>query len=263
MYQIYLDTYFFLNFWMNLWVLFLCRFLVHSKVKKRRVFLGALAAAVGEVLVLCVPLGNSRVKIIMGFGGITAILIYWLFSPKTREYFYRLLIYSYLAAGVLGGSLIFLELVLSKHSLSLPVACSGIVVATKAVTIVYKKFCSRNEFGDVELILSENSKCTIRALIDSGNGLVEPISQKPVSIVEKSVMDKFKNDLTKENFRIVPFHSVGKEKGILEAYFIEKLEIRRSGESIVVERPMIAIAEDEIASEKGYQMILHPALLEN
>jgi len=68
--------------------------------------------------------------------------------------------------------------------------------------------------------------------------------------------------LRKENFRIVPFHSVGKDRGILEAYFIEKMEIKKEGEHIVIEKPMIAITKDNISGKKEYQMILHPALLE-
>ena len=51
-YQIYIDTYFLFNFWMNLWVLFLCRFLLHSKVSKKRIWVAALGASLGEVLVV-------------------------------------------------------------------------------------------------------------------------------------------------------------------------------------------------------------------
>ena len=248
---------------MNLWVLFLCRFLVHSKVKKRKIVLGALGATLGEVVVLCIPWGNSTGKIMIGFGGITAMLVYWLFRPKSREYFYRLLVFSYLSAGILGGSLLLLERILAKNSLSPCIGCVGIMFAVILVTVIYRKIDNKDVFGEVELTLSENSKCKIRALIDSGNGLIEPISRKPVSIVEKSVLEDFQKELSIENFRLVPFHSVGKEKGILEAYLIEKLEITRGGESIVVEKPMIAITQENISSKKEYQMILHPALLEN
>ena len=248
---------------MNLWVLFLCRFLVHSKVKKRKIMIGCLMATLGETLVLCMPIGNSTAKILLGFGGITAMLIYLVFYPKTWEYFFRLLIFSYLTAAILGESLILMELLVFHGQLPLVSGLMGMVLTTIVVIKIYPKIENKDVLGEVELFLSDNSKCKIMALIDSGNSLVEPISQKPVSIVEKSVLEEFQQELLKENFRMVPFHSVGKEKGILEAYFIEKLEIRRGGECIVIEKPMIAVTPEKVSSKKDYQMILHPALLEN
>ena len=248
---------------MNLWVLFLCRFLVHSKVKKKRVFLSALLASAGEVVMVCIPIGDSRMKILFGFGGITGIIIYWLFSPKTREYFYRLLMYAYLSASILGGGLLLLDFVFPREFTSYGGSCIGILFLAGLAVKIYKKVGNPGDFGEVELTISEKKQCTITALIDSGNGLVEPVSGKPVSLVEKSIMEGFQTELLSENFRIVPFSSIGKEKGVLEAYFIERMEIRRGGESIVVEKPIIAIAQNGISSKKMYQMILHPALLKN
>lgn len=247
---------------MNLWVLFLCSFLVHSRIKKRRIFLFSLIAALGQTLILCIPIGNSSFKIIVGFGGITAFSIYLLFRPKTWEYFYRLLGFSYLSAGILGASMTILEMLMSGQHFSLWELCIFVTVATELIKIVYLKICVKSIFSEVELTLAAESKCTVTALIDSGNGLIEPLSKTPVSIIEKASIEKYQKELKAENFRVVPFTSVGKEKGMLEAYFIEKLVIKKDGESIVVEKPMIAITKDTISAKKDYQMILHPALLE-
>ena len=54
---------------MNLWVLFLCRFLVHSKVKTTRIVAASFWAAFGEALILCIPGGRGRLKLILGFAG--------------------------------------------------------------------------------------------------------------------------------------------------------------------------------------------------
>lgn len=247
---------------MNLWVLFLCSFLVHSRIRKRRIFLFSLIAALGQTLILCIPLGNSSFKIIVGFGGITAISIYFLFRPKSKVYFYRLLGFSYLSAGILGASMTILELITLQQSFSLWEMCILVTFATELIKFIYKKIAVKSIFSEVELILSKDCKCSVTALIDSGNGLLEPLSKKPVSIIEKASIEKFQKELKAENFRVVPFTSVGKERGILEAYFIEELVIKKDGECIMVEKPVIAIAKDIISAKKEYQMILHPALLE-
>lgn len=248
---------------MNLWVLFLCRFLLHSKVRKRRIFICSLLATLLEVMLLWIPIGNSSIKIVIGFGGITAGMIYLLFRPETKKFFCKLLIFFYMSASLLGGSLVFLEMMLSCSFVSAWGLGSGIVFLSELIKKIYGIFFVQKEFSEVDLILNGERKCTVTALVDSGNGLVEPISRKPVSIVEKESIGELEKELTEENFRIVPFHSVGKEKGLLEAYFIERLEIKREGEKVVIDRPIIAFTKNNISGNRKYQMILHPALLEN
>lgn len=259
-YKIYIDTYFLFNFWMNLWVLFLCRFFIQSSVKIKKVIFTALLTAMGEVFVLCIPIGSSSMKIIWGFGGITALSIYWLFKPRYWEYFYKLLMYSYLAIFLLGGILVLLESILGRKKVSM--VSWGILVVFLVFLIekVYIKINRKSDFRKVILTFSEGKCCQAIALVDSGNGLTEPISKMPVSIIEERAIEPYKELLREDKFRIVPFHSVGKENGVLEAYFIEKMEIENEGENRIIKKPVIAITKENISANGNYQMILHPKL---
>lgn len=260
-YKIYVDTYFLFNFWMNLWVLFLCRFFIHSNVKKKKVVFAAFLMGVGEVLVLCVPFGNSSIKILLGFGGITAWIIYWLFRPKSRPYFLKLLTYSYFAIFLLGGLLILTETFLGRKKVSMFSWGIAVVLLVVLLEKIYIKINTKSEFREVILTFSEQRQCIVKALVDSGNGLTEPISKKPVSVVNENAVEEYKNLFQEEKFRLIPFHSVGEKQGILEAYFIEKLEIKNEGENVIVQNPIIAITKDGVSANETYQMILHPALL--
>ena len=246
---------------MNLWVLFLCRFLSRSNVVNRKVFITALLTTVGEVLVLCIPFPSSVMKIIFGFGGITAAAVYWLFKPKSYRYFEKLLIYTYFAIFMLGGLLIVLESILKKKKISMLIWASLVVFLVFLIEKVYEQMNVKSGFRQVILTFSEGKNCTLTALVDSGNSLIEPISKTPVSIVEEKIIEKYKEELQKSKFRIVPFCSVGERHGILEAYFIDKMEIRQEGENRIVFQPMIAVAKDMISENRNYQMILHPELL--
>lgn len=261
-YKIYIDTYFLFNVWMNLWVLFLCRFFIHSKVKIGKAIIVSIVSAIIEVLILCIPYGNSMGKIILGFGGTMALEIYWLFKPKTGKYFGKLLICAYLTMFVLGGAMICIDNIWKGRGISTISWSFIIVVLTLFWEVVFLKMNLKSDIYPVVLTLSENKDCRVIALRDSGNGLEEPISKVPVSIVEEKIIRPYKDGLKKERFRLIPFHSIGKEQGIMEAYFIDKMEIIHEGENRVIYNPIIAITKDRISADENYQMILHPALLE-
>ena len=261
-YKIYIDTYFLFNFWMNLWVLFLCRFLIASRVKKIKILFAAMMAATGEVWVLCIPFGGSSIKILVGFGGVTALVIYWLFRPRCREYFFKLLSCFYFSIFILGGTFLLLETMWEGKRISMYVWGVLVVFMVFIVEKVYIRVTAKSDFREVVLTISENRMCRVWALVDSGNGLVEPISGSSVSVVEEEAVVAYKDLFQKEKFRLVPFHSVGKERGMLEAYFIDKMEIKNEGESWSVKNPMIAIAKEKISTSGNYQMILHPNILE-
>lgn len=250
---------------MNLWVLFLCRFFLHSKVKIKKVVFAAVLAAIGECLILLVPFGNSRIKSFLGFGSVTVGVLWFLFGSVRKETFYKVVITAYMSALVLGGSLEILHNLFQWEQMSVIGLSTAVVCLYLLLKFVYQSIRagSRQEYVEVLLTFSAGNCCQILALVDSGNNLVEPISGQPVSLVEQRVMNEYMSALTPNTFRLVPFHSVGKSDGILEAYFIDKLEMKREGEQIVVERPLIGITKEAISANEKYQMILHPALLEN
>ena len=246
---------------MNLWVLFLCRFFLHSKVKAKRIVAASIGASLGEVLVVCIPIGNAGLKLIGGMGAVTAVVVAWLFRPENLKYYYKLLVYSYLSALLLGSMFLILETVWGQKKISLRVWGIGTVILFVFITKIYGKVSGKSEFSEVLLKFGQNEVCRVNALVDSGNGLIEPISKTPVSLVEEKVVEPYKEYFQKEKFRVIPYHSIGNSHGILEAYFIEKMEIKKDGESIIIENPLIAVTEENISVNKRYQMILHPTIL--
>lgn len=153
------------------------------------------------------------------------------------------------------------ETFLGKTGISYTATGVLIVVLVWVVERACAKIGGEEIFQRVVLFLDSETKCEVNALKDSGNGLIDPISRCPVSIVEAQALKSYESILKPENFRAIPFHSVGKEKGVLDAYFIEKMEIKGEGEDIVVQNPIIAITKDAVSAGKEYQMILHPQIL--
>ena len=220
-----------------------------------------MVAALGEVALLCMPIWRSHLKIVIGYGGITALICYCLFRPKSQQFFYKILVTCYISAILLGGILLGVENLVGKKNLSLGFLGILTVVLVLGIEFTYKKWNLKKELYEVDIYFSSQEKCRVSALLDSGNGLIEPISKKPVSVLGADVADGYRSTLREENYRIVPFHSIGKDKGVMEAYFVEKLEIIREGEKRVVPKPVIAFAKDSVSVSGKYQMILHPEIL--
>lgn len=105
------------------------------------------------------------------------------------------------------------------------------------------------------------------ALLDTGNGLIEPISKKPVCLVGKNVFEENRakeggrKEFQPQKFRIIPYHSVGKEKGMLSGYEMDRLIIDTDERKVIIEKPMIGISEVPVSGNGSYQMILQPELL--
>ena len=107
---------------------------------------------------------------------------------------------------------------------------------------------------------SAGTTTTIKALMDTGNRLIEPISGKPVCIVEEDVLMRL--PLEKSSFfRAIPFRSVGCERGILYGVQIPKVRIEDEKSTYVVNDIVCAGIGDKLSAKSEYQMIVHPDLI--
>lgn len=134
-------------------------------------------------------------------------------------------------------------------------------------------------------LISQGVKTVIKGLLDTGNSLKEPISRKPVNIIEldtakelfgeefKAVIENFylsgelqlSADTGKHlnKIRMIPFQSVGESKGMLVAVQIDSLYIAREGDKIQVMTPYVAIYNKRLSINNQYKMLLHPELVAN
>lgn len=102
----------------------------------------------------------------------------------------------------------------------------------------------------------------VRGLLDTGNHLRDPIFQKPVNILTECKMQELCQD-EEPLYQMIPFHSLGEPNGILPAFFADYLRIRRrDGRERQIERPLIGVTKEPLSSQKAYDMIVHPDLLD-
>lgn len=131
-----------------------------------------------------------------------------------------------------------------------------------------------------------NKKVHLTALVDTGNSLKEPITQKPVIIAEYNALKEILPDLVKKIYsenkeldlnyvanimeklgdqvklRLIPFKSLGNDNGILIGFVPDSINIylddraREMTDDIVV-----AIYNNKLSVDERYNGLLHPELL--
>ena len=115
----------------------------------------------------------------------------------------------------------------------------------------------------------------LKAIIDTGNFLKDPITNTPVIIIEKDGLSEIfpkeilenikeiingeyeiKDDEYINKFRILPFSSLGKKNGILLGIKIDKAEAELNDELITRENIIAGIYEDKLSNNNKYNCLI-------
>ncbi|MCR5792422.1 MAG: sigma-E processing peptidase SpoIIGA [Lachnospiraceae bacterium] len=98
-----------------------------------------------------------------------------------------------------------------------------------------------------------------KGLWDTGNCLREPISGKPVIIMEESEAKKYlPKTIINTKVRFVPYHSIGKEQGVLPALLIDKFQSETK--DAIYKGVYVAFTKERVSESGQYRFILHKDL---
>jgi len=97
-------------------------------------------------------------------------------------------------------------------------------------------------------------------LLDTGNSLYDPYYHKPVSIVERKILEPqiLEDPLVLQ----IPYHSIGNTEGMMPALFVDYLSIRTEDQTYVIERPILGVTEESLSGDGSYNLILNPNLVD-
>lgn len=263
-YVINVENLFLINFVMSMYFHTLALKSMKRTATRIRV-IGTSAAGAGLFCFLLLIPGIPPIgKRLIGPVIINMIATVIIFRVKDMEMLLRcsgyILMYAFAFGGImkfLFGSIPFLH---NRQVNGFLVLGAGII-AYFAVSwwIGQMKRARKNHYYEVKL-LGYGNEITLKALSDTGNSLKEPISGKPVSVVEEGLLEQLKDVKLPERFRAIPYHSVGKDNGIMEGYEIPELVIEGDKGKIRWQKVIVGISKTRISASGKYQMILHPDL---
>lgn len=106
----------------------------------------------------------------------------------------------------------------------------------------------------------EDQTLRLRGMVDTGNRLTEPLSGRPVSIVDGVSAKKLLGEgwESRRGFYLIPYHSIGTDKGWMLGVTIDSLSVEAPEGRIDIQNPVLAIYEGQVSYRKQYQVILHP-----
>lgn len=261
---LYLDLFFLVNLFADLYLLFLTGMILREPVRRRKgqLFLGAaVGAAVGCVLVFF-PKLPLPVWILLELAIPALLMTQVAFGRCSLLETLRRVTVLGLTAVLSGG--VFAALEATKRAWELTPwtfrefglalsAAGGMLLA--GMVILKNGITLRNSLYEVTLHYQGKQK-TVLALLDTGNQLYEPYGHQPVHILEKNAWPELPEPVFKVIY--IPFCSVGNEHGILPAVRMERMEVRQRGEKIrVLEHPWVAISETPLSVRHQYEMLLH------
>lgn len=300
-YIVYIDVLFLVNFFMDFLLL-----LLTSKILKRhttllRIFIASIVGTTLFCLSLVYPMGMLKVNQPL-YTIAVSILMILLGFPKTElKTSLKILTVFYLTAFTLSGAMntIYYHTKLGHYFRSVlkgeregkvsigvlvGMAIASYITIRVSMYKIQKDREKKKTLYEVTLI-NHGTKTVIKGLLDTGNSLKEPISRKPINIIElDTAKELFEVDFTSviENYyisgelqlnadtmnhlnkiRMIPFQSVGESKGMLVAVQIDSLYIDKEGDKIQVMNPYVAIYNKRLSVNNQYKMLLHPELMAN
>lgn len=265
-YELYIDAFFLLNFVIDTLLLFLVGKVLGCTATHARLLLGGAFGAGMACALTIVPFLPAWGKLLAGYGIVSICMIRITFQALRPQAYVRAAIVLYGFAFLFGGLLqaICLQIpFFRRHGMTLLSVCAVSVCMTGVTASLYGKRKRRRENHLIPVrLVWQDRELTVRALVDTGNSLYEPISGKPVSVIEKTMTEKLFETTYPAVFRAVPFHSIGKRRGILEGYEITEMIVAGENERIVIKKPIVGLFDGKLSTDAAYQMILHPALLQ-
>ncbi len=264
---------------------------VKVRVTRKRLILGAL---IGMLYSLLIILSESR--LIAGYGLLNQLPVKLCFSifmvlaafmPMNWRSLGNAIGIFYLIAFVSGGAALAAVYLTDGNWFIVDLVAIGaiLIVTELGWGIIQKRIWKELFHVPIEIAFGGGS-LKVDALVDTGNRLQDPLTGSPVVIVEYSIlMDLLPKDLrdvikeidkgnplsiTQEftdpywssRFRLIPFTTIGKERGMLIGFRPDEIRIIDNKNVIPVKNVIIGVHNRPLCPEGSYKALLHPDIFQ-
>jgi len=300
--EVYLDIVILENVVINYLILLVTARFSKNKVSSLRLLAGAAVGALYVALMLLMPsmkfYTTVLAKVLLSFAMVAVSFSFKRIGSfmKSLAIFYAT---TFLFAGAVfafifingGGSFIRNGVIMTGVSL-MNARSSQIILAIAFAMILLKVIWEyvRERFLKektlVQIIIAFGQKTVgLCALVDTGNSLHDPLTNKPVVVVEFSAIKELlpeeirkifemesENDLKTvtdaiisspwfSRFRLIPFTSLGKENGMLIGFKADYIEIGDENEKRGVNDVTVGIYNKTLSRNEKYKALLSPELI--
>lgn len=258
-YELYIDLFFLVNFMMDYILLMLLRKMLACTATHGRVIAGAAAGAVMTCAVIAAPIPYGFIKLFLLHSAVNVVMLKAGLGIQWGRPFVKAFLFLYIGGFLLGGVMGFLRQYVRAGSLFFILALSGYLL-TSGIWSLTEALIRYNRTHCTAVLYRKEKSCKVKALIDTGNRLMDDKTGKPVSVigVESARILGFQEDMESVGkLRYIPYHSIGNAKGALPLFEIDKMYLTGSKNKVEVRHPLLAVCGEEMAFD-SYGMILNP-----
>ena len=300
-YTVYVDQVIAGSLVMNLMILWLTARLGRLAFRRWRLF-GAAALGAMYSLVIFVPALETFTAPVYKLL-VSMLMVAAAFMPQPLKKFMLLIVYFYLCTFALGGTVLgiinFMHRSVSGETMTEIMQAIdtylwyGVLItlaiywlAGKIVPATLRKRLMLPLLRADLAINLRGKKVCLAAMVDTGNGLTDPLSGNPVIIAEydavkdilpeqvsHAILSKGWKDggallaemgegIKEGNFRLIPFCSVGRDSGWLIGFRPDEVLVRQSGGFIRTNEVIIALCPDKLQGDTPCRALLPPDLIE-
>lgn len=230
---VYLDLILLINFGFDLLLLLVVDIVLKRHTRFIRLLLGSLFGSL-TIFFLFLPLNSFTLFLLKIITSIIMIIIS--FSYQNLKYTLKNLLFLYTTSILLGGFLYYLNVTFSYKQDGLIFFYEGLsinyiflLIFSPIILYIYIKETKSlknnyHYYHNVKIILSNGYEINTRAYLDTGNKLIDPVSLKPIIMIEESLVPP---NLI-ENIIYVPYKSLNYE-GLLNCIKVKKITIENMG----------------------------------
>ena len=279
---LYVDIIFLENLFMNCIILLATEVILKGQI---RIIRNVVASVIGSIYAIIIYTSKIQIysniflKLILSI-----VIVYIAFKPLTIKSFFKYFIIFYLTSFTFGGVAFALLYFIKPQDILLK---NGVLIGTYPIKIIlsggiigfiiiitsFKNIKSKLNRKDMycNLIVSNNDKkVNIKAIIDTGNFLKDPISKMPVIVVQKdslanifpsNILDNLSNIINGENndfieysyrIRVIPFNSLGKENGLLLGIKMDEIQVEYQDVIHIIKNVVICIYNGVLSKNNRY-----------
>jgi stage II sporulation protein GA (sporulation sigma-E factor processing peptidase) len=293
----YLDIIWLDNLIMNFIILWVTLKLSKSRDSIWRLWLSAAIGAFYAVFLFIpgfVVLQKFPLKI-----ALSLVMLIIAFKLRTFKNFFKLLGIFYVVTFVFGGAALGLyyftndaigiengAFVIKNYPIkNLVMACIFIIIIFRGIWMLVRVRISQAELLYKVEIQFDAKKVILEALMDTGNTLIDPISQCPVLVVEflevkdalppeiQAIFSQFLehnlevvtqimvNSSWIGRFRMIPFTSLGKPNGMLIGFKPDSVRVLVHGNWRQIGNIIVGIYNNKLTKARHYQALIHPEIV--
>ena len=289
----YIDIILMENMIMNYIILFATGTIIKVNIKQTRLILASFVGSMYAIMSYISRLEmymNQITKVLLSI-----VMVYIAFAPKNIKKLIKELLIFYLTSFCFGGSAYYLLYYISPKQInningiltgSYPIKMAvlggivGFILIVISFKIVKNKFNKNIIFYDLEIGI-DNKICNLKAILDTGNLLVDPITLVPVIIVEEeaireivseNILRVLLNLMNSNNYeeipekfkkrcRFIPFSSIGKKNGMIIGIKPDYVKIYNEEDVIIRKNSIVGVSNQKLSKNNLYSGLIGLDLL--